>query len=288
MSRSQLACAVSADNITIARVKSGGNGSFTTTMCRSLDSGLTALCGSKRMKLVAKLVSSLGKWGDEPVALTFSPPDILTLPAWFPADISAERCEDLCRIEAGFFLRDTDRWQWHPMTMADEADRPPGLERTMVMFYPADPARFVENELRRHFDVNACGLHIEPVAAIASDNGTPASVLELEGRYTALYRAENGKIGYFRYWPVREESERDYFAITELASAQLDGTTIMVTGSAANERIMERIGRETGSKLRSLALPSWVSEAKGAGKGSSKTAMIRAIGTAITALNRNR
>ncbi|NTU53093.1 MAG: hypothetical protein HGA97_05195 [Chlorobiaceae bacterium] len=286
MSRSQIACAFSADSTTIARVKSTGTASCTMTMCRTIDGGLDALGGSKGLKHARKLVSLLRQWRDEPVALTYSPEEILTLPAWFPPDTPAERSERFCRIEAEYFLKEVDAWHWHAMAMESESGETNALERQMLMFYPASPAKLVEHELRQHYPVSTYGVHFEAVARLSAGSGAILPVLELEKRYTAFYRSSKGKIGYFRYWPVRKEDDRDYFAITELTSSPAGNTPVMVTGSEAAPNTLERISRATSFELKPLELQPWVSEAKGSGRGKSMTATIRAVSTAIMALNR--
>jgi len=110
-------------------------------------------------------------------------------------------------------------------------------------------------------------------------------VLELEERYAALSISRNGKLVYFRYWPVKDASEREYFAVTELTSAPIDGTPVKVTGPAASTKVLERISRETAHPLEPLELHPWVSAEKGAGKAKSPTAAIRVVSTAIMALN---
>jgi hypothetical protein len=265
MSRSQIGCAFSASSTTIARVKSNGSPSFTMTMCRTIDGGLDDLGGPRGAKLARKLVSLLREWRDEPLALAFSPSEILTLPAWFPPDASDDHRDALCRIEAGYFLKEVDAWRWHAMAIEREAGQAAKLERQMVMFYPAAPARLIENELRHHFDIKRSGVHVEAVACLSAVTKEPLAVLELEERYAALSISTNGKLVYFRYWPVKDASEREYFAVTELTSAPLDGAPVKVTGPAASAKVLERISRETARPLEPLELHPWVSTDKGVG-----------------------
>jgi len=285
MSQSQIACAFDAGSTTVARVKSTGHGSFTMTMCRTIDGGMDELGGPKALRLAKKLVSMLREWRDEPVALSFSPAGLMPLPAWLPSGSSAEYRDTLCRIEAGYFLDEADKWQWHDMALEPAPDQPAGVDRRMLLFYPLAPARFIENELRKQCRVEWRGAHVEAVARLSAVTGEALAVLELEERYAALSISANGKIGYFRYWPVKEASEREYFAITELTSAPLDGAPVKVTGPAASAKVIERISRETSRAIAPLELHPWVSAEKGANKGKSPTATIRAVSTAIMALN---
>lgn len=284
MSRSQIACAFDAGSTTIARVKSTSHGSFTMTMCRTLDGGLDDLGGPKGAKLAGKIASALKAWRDEPVALSFSPAEILTLPAWFPSGSPDGYRDNLCTIEAGYFLDKADKWQWHDMALEPGAHPPAGLDRRMLLFYPSAPARFIESELRKDRRVGWRGVHAEAVARLSAVTGEALAVLELEEHYAALSISRNGKIGYFRYWPVKEASEREYFAITELTTAPLDGAPVKVTGPAASAKVIERISRETSRAIAPLELHPWVTAEKGANKAKSPTATLRAVSTAIMAL----
>ena len=285
MSRSQIACAFDTGSTTIARVKSTSAGSYTMTMCRTIDGGLDELGGPKGKRLAKKLVSMLREWRDEPVALSFSPAEIRTLPAWFPEQIASGSCDELCRIEAGYFLNNLESWRWHDMKLEPAAGQDDKLARRMLLFYPSAPARFIEQELERHFEVSTCGVHIEPLARLSAGTGKTQTVLELEKRYAALSRSVDGKIDYFRYWPVKDESERNYFAITELTGSPIGERTVLVTGSEVNPKTIERISRETSHSLEPLELSRWVSAEKRANKSKSPTATIRAVSTAIMALN---
>ena len=60
---------------------------------------------------------------------------------------------------------------------------------------------------------------------------------------------------------------------------------VRVTGLAAGNNVIERIKGETARAIEPLELHPWVEQAKGAGKGNSLTATIRAVSTAIMALN---
>jgi hypothetical protein len=285
MSRSQIACALDANTTTIVRVKSSGTSSFTMTMCRTLNSGLTAMSGPKGKKAAQKLCSVLREWKDEPVAISYSPAEIRTLPAWFPATAQGDRRDSLCRIEAGYFLRNVDEWAWHVMAMAQTPDHPTEMKKQMLMFYPAEPARTIEKELQQGYMLGMSGLHIEPIARLSAGTTEPFPVLELEERYAAFYVSVDGKIGYFKYWPVKNGSERDYFAINELTSSPITGVPVSVTGTAASDVAIKRIGRETSCTLQPLGIPSRVSSTKDAGTGKSMTSMVRAISTALMALS---
>ena len=141
------------------------------------------------------------------------------------------------------------------MALEPGALQPAGLDRRMLLFYPLEPARFIENELRKHRPVTGRGVHVEAVGRLSAVTGEALAVLELEERYAALCISMNGKISYFRYWPVKDASEREYFAITELTTAPLDGIPVRVTGSAASNKVIERINGETSRFIEPLEQP---------------------------------
>lgn len=283
MSRSQIACALSAGSTTIARIKSTGSSSFTMTLCRCIDGGLDDLAGPKGSRFARKLVSMLREWHGEAVVLSFSPKEIPTLPAFFSPETSEMQREALYRIEAGYFLREVEAWQWSAMALEPEPQSL--LEQRILMFYPAAPAQLLENELRRFFDVTIGGVHFEAISRLSSGRNETLPILELEERYTAFYLSENGKTGYFRYWPVTREEDRSYFAIRELTSAPIGNASVKVTGSAAGTSTLERISRESSCYLQPLVLPAWVSDAKGFEKKASMTSTIRAVSSAIMMMN---
>jgi hypothetical protein len=255
------------------------------TLCRSIDGGLDDLAGPKGGKLARKLISTLREWHGEAVVLTFSPPEIPTLPAFFLPETLEQHRDTLYRIEAGNFLNEVDAWQWSALALALASEQPPVLQQHILLFYPAAPARFIEHELRRFFDITIGGLHIEAISRLFSGRNEILPVLELEERYTAFYLSENGRTGYFRYWPTTKEEDRSYFAIRELTSAPVGNSSVLVTGSAAGTRTLERISRESACTLQPFELPAWVSEARGCGKSRSMTATIRAASSAIMMLN---
>jgi hypothetical protein len=285
MSRSQIACAIDAGTTTIVRVKSSGTSGCALTMCQSLRGGLEAVTGPKSNKYASKLSAMLSKWPDEPVALAFSPSEILTLPAWFPATATPDERESLGRLEAGYFVRNIDEWLWHILPVEETGDRPLELERQMLMFYPSEPARFVEEALQTRNRVNMSGLHIEPLVRLSVGLSEPMAVLELEERYAAFFVSVNGKARYFRYWPVRNGSERDYFAIAELTGAEDAGSSkIRVTGSAADPASLKRIASATSRVLEPLGIPQGVT-LEGKAKGcTASTGVVRAISMAMMTL----
>jgi len=209
----------------------------------------------------------------------------MTLPAWFPAEIANEKRNSLCKIEARYFLRNVEEWAWQSLAVEKTPDHPTGLSEQMLMFYPAEPARSIEKELQQSYQIGLSGLHIEPISRLSAGTTEPFPVLELEEHYAAFYVSVNGKMGYFKYWPVKNGSEREYFAITELKSSPITGVPVRVTGTAADAPAMQRISSETSFTLQPLGMPSRVSSTKDAGTGKSMTSVVRAVSTAIMALS---
>ena len=285
MSRSQIACAIDAGTTTIVRVKSSCTSGWTLTMCQSLRGGLEALTGPKSIKAASKLSALLAKWPEDPVALAFSPPEILMLPAWFPIAATPDERENLGQLEAGYFVRDIEEWLWHIMPIEQRNSISPELEKQMLMFYPAEPARFVEEALLSRHHINMRGLHIEPLVRLSAGSGEPMAVLELEERYAVFFVSVNGRARHFRYWPVKNGSERDYFAIAELTGTEGAGSSkIWVTGSAADPASLKRIASETSCTLEPLGMPQGMTLEDKARGCKATTAVVRAISTAMMAL----
>ena len=281
MSRSLIACALEARTTTIVRVKSPGSSTHTMTACRTLGYGLEALLGPKGKKASAKLSEALGEWRDEPLALSISPPSLLTLPAWFPANASKEQREALGKIEANYFLRNVDEWNWQSMPVAHCSDCHEGLEHQVIMFSAAEPAKRVVEQLGRRFRIGMAGLHFEPLVRVTQGSGEPMAVLELEEEYAVFFVSEAGRADCFRYWPVKHASEREFFAITEIGSSPVD--RVLVTGLAADAATMKRIAAATSRTLEPMGIPPQVSTAGVKGCRPS-TGVVRAVSMAMMAL----
>ncbi|NTU94334.1 MAG: hypothetical protein HGA56_10010, partial [Chlorobiaceae bacterium] len=219
MSRSLIACAIDTGTTTIVRFKSAGQSAGIMTDCRTVRYGLEAMRGPKGAKTIGKLAAMLRKWDKEPVAISISPESIRTLPAWFPATASSELRDRLGRIEAGFFLKNVDEWSWDSMRLAPRMDHPKELEEQVIMFYPAEPARSIDEAPGLDRLIVAKALHFEPIVRLTSGTSEPMAVLELEKEYAAFFISRAGRADYFRYWPVKNENEREFFAIKELGSA---------------------------------------------------------------------
>lgn len=288
MSRSQIACVFDTGAATIVRVKSSGPSSFTMTMCRSISGGLDSLTGPRLKKIADKLSRLMMEWPDDPLALAFSPAEIRTMPTSFPAAASKEHLTTLCRMEAGFFLRHPDLWSCDSLPIACTQHHARSLEKRMLMFYPAEPAGSVETEMLRRNRINMTGLHFAPLAHLSAGMDGCLPVLELEERYTSFCLSRDGTVDYFMYWPVKNESEREYFAIRELTGSPLcRTTTVKVTGSCANTTVLKRIAAETLSPLEPLGLPRSLAVMGDIKATASSTSMLRAVSTALTALSRN-
>jgi len=283
MSRSLIGCAIDAGTTTIVRVKSAGPSSCVMTACRTIDSGLVALGGPKAKKVAGRISDALSDWPGEPVAMTVSPASILTLPAWFPTGASPEERERLGRIEAGYFLRNVDGWRWDSIPVTQRTERTEGLERQMIMFYAAEPARSLHDELGRRHRMEMSVLHIEPIVHLTAGSSEPMAVLELEEEYIAFFVSREGRAESLRYWPVRNASEREFFAIKELVSSPVDG--VKVTGLAAEPSAVKRIASEASCSLEPLGLPPRIS-AGGELRGCRiSTGLIRSVSTALMALS---
>jgi hypothetical protein len=281
MSRSLIACALEAHAATIVRVKSSEGPSCSVTACRTVGYGLDDLQGPKSKKAMSKISKAIGEWSDEPLAVSISPASILTLPAWFPAGASKEQRDSFGRIEASHFLRNIDEWTWQAMPMSHASDRREELEHQLIMFSAAEPARSVVEELGRRFRLCANSLHFEPLARLTADSGEPMAVLELEEGYAVFFVSRNGRADYFRYWPVKHASEREFFAITELGSSPIE--RVSVTGLAADAATVKRISAATSRTLVPLTIPPQAAIAETRGCQASP-GMVKAVSMGMMAL----
>jgi hypothetical protein len=277
-----IACAIDAEATTIVRVKSAGTMDCVVTACRTVPLGIDAMSGPKGEKTAGKLSAMLDKLGDEPLAISLSPASILTLPAWFPAQATHEQKKSFGRIEAGFFLKRIEEWAWHTMPLRSGSDHPADLEGQIIMFYPALHARSIDEELGKKHRITSSGLHIEPIVRLTAGRDEPMAVLELEKEYTAFFVSRNGCAEYFRYWPVKNENEREFFALRELEASPAD--IVRVTGLRADARTVKRISDGSARRLLPLSLPFKASLAGEAGSCPESTGFIRAVSTAMMAL----
>ena len=281
MSRSLIACALEAHATTVVRVKSSEWPPCTVTACRTVAYGIEELQGPKSKKAISKISKVIGEWADEPLAVSISPSSILTLPAWFPADASKEQRECLGRIEASHFLRNIDEWTWQAMPVDHDSERPEGLEHHLIMFSAVEPARSIVEMLAQRFRLCTKGLHFEPLVRLTAGSGDPSAVLELEKDYALFFVSRNGRAEYFRYWPVKHASEREFFAITELGSSPLE--QVSVTGLAADAATLKRISAATSRTLEPLTIPPQVSMAETRGCQASP-GVIKAVSMGMMAL----
>lgn len=284
MSRSQLACAIDAGTTTVVRVKSTSPSSYAVTSCRSLNAGLGEFTGARRGRTIRRLAASMKEWRGEPLAIAFSPHEFLTLPTWMPEGSSAGERAALERMEAGFFLRNTDEWACHAAPIDGSGQTHEGLEKRLLMFYPSEPAQQIEEELGKLHPVGMRGLHVEALAILSKGLGNPVPVLELENGYASFSISRNGRLEYFRHWPVRDAGEREYFAMTELsASAIAKEVPVRVTGLAADPASVRRIGREASCPMEPLGVPGNVQTGRVV-PASPTPSVVRAIAMALLAL----
>jgi hypothetical protein len=245
--------------------------------------------GPKAPKALAKLSGVLREWRDEPLALSVSHPKIRTLPAWFSANATAEQHETLCRIEAGYFLKNPEAWHWQQLPCKSAPGEHPDMEKQLLMFFPADPCRAIERHVRSSHHVTLNCMHVAPLLFLSTFTATMQHILEIEEGYVIFFSALNGKITYYRYWPVKSGSEREYFCIRELMA--LPGSrelTVEVTGSAAEPAMLKRLSQETGCNLEPLKIPDSIGIMDQTKGKASSSAAVRAISAALMALSANR
>lgn len=281
MSRSLIACAIDAGTTTVVRAKNPEPSSCTITDCLTVNYGLDGLLGPKGAKAAAKIATTLSRWKGEPVALSVSPGELSLLPAWFPAGAPQDQREQLCRMEAALFLRQPDTWGWTHMPVADAREHPKGLEARVIMFYPLEIRRVIEEAIGTRHPVERCGLHVEAIAGLVGGSQEPVAVLELEENYASFMVSKMGRVEYYRCWPVKNPSEREFFAITELGASPTE--SVSVTGLAADEASVRRIASGASRTLNPLAIPHRIGMEAKSRSCTPTTGLARAVGTALAA-----
>ncbi len=276
-----IVCSLDASRTTIVRATASGSGSCTVTASRTLDTGLDALHGAKGAKAIAKISAALKKWPDEPVTLSLSPSAILTLPVWFPSGISTAQREQLCTIEAGYFVRNVEEWAWQTMPLRHCGEGHEGLAPALMMFYKAEPARTLRKELARQHRIAADGLHIEPIVRLSEGCGEPMAVLELEHGYASFFVSNGGMTECLKYWPASNGSEREFFAIRELGASP--HPRVKVTGLAADPATVRRIASATACAIEPLGVPPERMAGDDLRGSAVSTGIIRAASTALAA-----
>jgi hypothetical protein len=281
MSRSLIACAIEAGTTTVVRAKNPEPSTCTITDVLTVRYGLDGLLGPGGAKAAAKIAKTLRKWEGEPVALSVSPGELPLLPAWFPAGAPEELREQLCRMEAGLFFRQPDTWGWTHMPVADAREYPKGLDARVIMFYPLELRRVIEEAIGTRHPVERFGLHVEAIAGLVGGSDEPVAVLELEEGYASFMVSRMGRVEYYRCWPVKNPGEREFFAITELGASEID--SVSVTGLAADGASVRRIASGASRTIDPLVIPHRIGMEGKSNNRTPATGLARAVGTALAA-----
>ncbi len=284
MSKSVLACSIERSESALVRLKSCGSGSYTLSVCRTLPFGSEDLSSEKGVRQLNKLARHLDEWPGEDLALSIGPENYNSLPAYFPAGATPEAVREYCRIEAGYFLKRPDDYHCDVTACTDEG-REEMLEKQLLLFYPAAPFNQASNRLCMGHSVIFRGTPQLPILHLSKISGESQAILEIEKSYVLFASATNGRIEKFSCHPVKNRTECEYFAIRALIDnpVGIEGE-VQVTGSGAKRSVIARISKESGLKLKPLALPESIPLSNpGKFKISSQSAL-KAISTALMAL----
>ncbi|NTV93348.1 MAG: hypothetical protein HGA72_08835 [Chlorobiaceae bacterium] len=286
MSKSQLACAIGTTQSTIARIKISENGTIDISTCNTIQAGVHDLLGGRNHRGVKKLLALTKKWRNDPIAITLSQTEYRALPAYFPPHAEAEVARERCAIEAEHFLLQPEQYRWEHMSYGKKSTDC-SAEKKLILFYPSEPSRIAAAYFSKQCRVIFSGSPMLPFVHLSRYQQDPLIILELENNSVMLCIAEKGRMIYFSYRKVKNQSEKEYFSLQSLKEASLlHDAVVQIAGTGADMATTALIEKETTCRPRPLSLPEALSETV-IGIDSTKempASAIQAISTALMAL----
>jgi hypothetical protein len=285
MSKSHIACSINATECTIVRLKTSGSTGYCLSACKTIPSDLGDLASGKGKRSLNKLDRYLKEWHNEDLSLCIEPETYLPLPAYFPADASAEECKAYCSIEAGYFLSHPELYRCDHTSYCDTISS--GLHKKhLLLFYPDKHCKKVSEHLSINHRVVFNGSPLLPLLHLSKFSGEPQVILELENNYVFLTISRNGRIEKFSSHQVKNKEEREYFSIKELVDNPVCRETgVQLTGTMADRIIMALIGKETSIALKPLSIPPSISISNPQRFSVSSASAVKAISAALMALS---
>ncbi|MBV5319727.1 MAG: hypothetical protein JZU72_02035 [Chlorobium phaeobacteroides] len=286
MSKSLLACAIGTTQSTIARINISENGAIALSSCTTIQGGVHEITEGRNHRAAKKLLALTKEWKNDPIALTLSQTEYRTLPAYFPSHAGDEVARELCAIEAEHFLLQPERYRCEHLTYGENGIDC-SAEKKLLLFYPAEPIRIASAYFSKYRPVMFSGSPLLPLVHLSRYQQDPLIILELEKNFVLLCIAHKGRMNYFSYRRVENQSEKEYFSLQTIKEASLfHHTVVQVTGTGADMATTALIEKETGCRLNPLALPEALSGTL-VGVDSTKempSSAIQAISTALMAL----
>ncbi len=283
MSTSMIACAIDQRECAVVYMKKSG-GNYSLSGCKSLPFGLDDLASTKGIRLLNKLDRHINEWPDGELALCFGPKSYIPLPASFPANASAEKCSEYCRIEAQYFLSQPEEYNCDCTAYGMNRN---GLhEKKMLLFYPAtEPGRRVSEHLAATHRIVFNGTPQLPLLHLSRFTAEKQVILEIESNYLLLTESKEGRIEKFSCREVKNRKESEYFTIKALVENPIcRETEIQLTGTLADKAMMRLIRKETSMTLKPLSLPSSLSISNPEKFSLSSAVAVKAVSLALMAL----
>ncbi len=282
MSTSLLACAIDARECVIIRLNTSGDSEYNLSGCKTFPFGLEELASTKGSRLLNKLDNQLNEWPDEELALCITPTNYLPLPVSFPANLSAERCREYCRIEAQYFLSQPEEYDCDCTAYGIHQNG--AHEKKMLLFYPAAASRKVSEHLAASHRLIFNGTPQLPLLHLSRFCAGRQVILEIESNYLLLTESIEGRILQFSCQEVKNRKESELFTIKALVENPLCGETeIKLTGTLADKAMTRLIRKKTSMLLKPLNIPPSLSINNPFPISSAVT--VKAISTALMALD---
>jgi hypothetical protein len=284
MSKSQIACTINTTECAVVRLKTSGTTGYSLTACKTLPFGLGDLASGKEKRLLNKLGHHLKEWHNEDLALCVEPETYCSLPAYFPADASQNECKEYCKIEAGYFLSQPEKYSCELTGFCDTTSKKSEIKRLLI-FYPDERCRTASEHFSSNHQIVFSGSPQLPLVYLSKFTEKPQVILALENNSVLLTISRNGLIEKFTYHKVKSREEMEYFTIKVLTDNPVCcKTDVQVTGIKANKVMMAMIGKETSMNLTRLNIPTSIPISNPQQFSLSSASVVTAISTALMAL----
>ena len=284
MSTSMIACAIDQKECAIVRMTKSGGNLYSLNGCKTFPFGLDHLDSAKGSRLLKKLDRHINERSDEELALCVGPENYHPLPVSFPANTSAEKYREYCRIEAQYFLSKPEA---HDCDCACYGMSQNGLhEKKMLLFYPAAACRKVSEHFAASRRLIFSGTPQLPLLHLSRFTAGRQVILEIESNYLLLTESKEGRIEQFSCRETKNRKESEYFTIKELVENPLfRETEVQLTGTLADKAMTRLIKKESSMTLKPLSIPPSLSISNPDKFSISSGVTVKAISTAVMALD---
>jgi hypothetical protein len=289
MSKSQLACAIDKRESAIVRLKTSGSDGYILSACQTFPFGSDTQGTPREDRLLKKLSDHIRKWQDEELALSIEPSTLLPLPTSFPVGASPEATREYCRIEAEYFLKNPEEYLCDIAGLAEGKVTDGPLEKKLLLFYHGAPCRKVHEHFSATHRIIFSGSSQLPLLYLSKLTGTTQVMLDIEENHLLFAITRNGKVEKFLYRKVKNHEEIEYFSIRKIIDNPVcHETGVQITGKYAGKKLIQLIQKETSVSLKPLEIPSSISISNPEKLRISSPAAVKAISTALMALDGKR